>query len=253
MALSDNLISYWSLEAASGTRVDAVVASANDLTDNNTVTGNPGKVANAAQFTAANSEYLSRADNASLSTGDIDFTVACWVYLDTNVNATLITKYNVQTNQDEYLLFYNQNDHSPNNRFSFVVTATGAPAANKVVDATSFGAPSLSTWYFIAAWHDSVGNTINICVNDGTVNSTATTAGVFDGTAPFQIGALIGGAGTNVYYMNGRIDEAGFWKRVLTSAEITQLYNSGNGMSYADITAGGAALGTMRGGKFWGP
>ena len=37
----------------------------------------------AAQFTAANSEYLSRADNAALSMGDIDFTIETWVYMDT--------------------------------------------------------------------------------------------------------------------------------------------------------------------------
>ena len=36
----------------------------------------------AGQFTAANSEYLSHAHNSDLSTGDIDFTFAVWVYAD---------------------------------------------------------------------------------------------------------------------------------------------------------------------------
>ena len=67
--LPTNLIAYWKLDEASGTRNDS--KGANHLTDNNTVTQAVGKVGNAAQFTLANSEYLSIADNADLSAGDI--------------------------------------------------------------------------------------------------------------------------------------------------------------------------------------
>jgi len=35
----------------------------------------------------------------------------------------------------------------------------------------------------------------------------------------------------------GSIDECGFWSRALTQSEITTLYNSGNGLSYAQIIA----------------
>jgi len=80
MALTDNLISFWGLEETSGTRVDA--HGTNNLTDNNTVTSATGKVGTAGQFTNANSEYLSITDNASLSTGDIDFSAQAWVYFD---------------------------------------------------------------------------------------------------------------------------------------------------------------------------
>ena len=74
--LTTSLIAHWNLDEASGTRVDA--KGGNDLTDNNTVTQATGIVSNAGQFTAANSEYLSIADNAALSTGDIDFTIPLW-------------------------------------------------------------------------------------------------------------------------------------------------------------------------------
>src|SRR5574341_2164717 len=81
MAVKGNLISFWELEEASGTRLDAT-ASDNDLTDNNTVTQATGKVGNAAQFTRANTEYLSIAHNTSIACGDIDQTRCAWVYLD---------------------------------------------------------------------------------------------------------------------------------------------------------------------------
>ena len=64
--------------SAAVTRKDSS-GNGNDLTDNATVTSTQGKIGKAAQFTAANSEYLSIAENASLSPGDIDFTFSGWV------------------------------------------------------------------------------------------------------------------------------------------------------------------------------
>ena len=72
-----NLEAWWKLDEESGTRDDA--HGSNDLSDNNTVGFTAGKYSNAASFILANSEYLSIGDNNSLSTGDIDFTLGCWV------------------------------------------------------------------------------------------------------------------------------------------------------------------------------
>ena len=80
--------------------------------------------------------------------------------------------------------------------------------------------------YFVVGWHDSVNNTLNIQVNNGTVNSLAWTAGVLNGSADFAIGAR---RDTAPLYFDGRIDAVGLWKRVLTSGERTSLYNSGTG------------------------
>src|SRR3972149_4825629 len=77
--IKTSLISFWELEEASGTRTDS--HGANNLTDNNTVTQAVGKVGNAAQFTAANSEWLDRANEAGLQPG-VDFTFTFWLYLD---------------------------------------------------------------------------------------------------------------------------------------------------------------------------
>ena len=79
-ALLTDLAAYWQLDEASGGRADSI--GGNDLTDTNTVTQAAGKIDTAAHFTAANNESLSIADNAALSMGDDDFTLAAWVYLD---------------------------------------------------------------------------------------------------------------------------------------------------------------------------
>jgi len=42
----------------------------------------------------------------------------------------------------------------------------------------------------------------------------------------------IGARNSATQYTNGIIDEVGIWDRVLTSTEITELYNSGVGKQY---------------------
>jgi hypothetical protein len=203
----------------------------NTLTDNNTVTQNPGKINNAAQFTADNSEYLSHIDNAALSTGDIDYSIAAWVYLDSKPVADmhLVDKSSIGGNFEYRLAYIKAAD-----RFRFYVSGDGT--ASTSITANSLGVPSLSTWYFIMAWHNSVANTINIQINNGIVDSASYASGSFDGTSQFRIGR-----GLTSNYLDGRIDEVGFWKRVLTAAEITALYNSGNGFTYPFIFSGSLA------------
>lgn len=111
-------------------------------------------------------------------------------------------------------------------RAFFSVSSSGR-IDNGYVRGTSFGALSTSNWYNVVAWHDT-GDTIGI-----SVNLSATTAsyssGVRSGSAPFVVGAV-----SNGFYgfFNGRIDETGFWKKVLTASERSDLYNSGNANSY---------------------
>ena len=228
MSLNDNLVAFWKLGEASGNRADSI--GSNTLVDNNTVTQADGKVGKAAQFTRANAEYFSVADNTDLSTGDVDFTVSVWIYIDALPGGgaaflEIINKYHSVTNQREWLIDWSE----AANLLSFAVSPDGSTSgtANQVF-ATSFGVPPVATWIFIVAWHDSVNNTINIQVNDGPIESEVYTLGVFDGTADFNIGSLNQNASG---YFDGRIDSAGVWKgRVLTFLERSQLYNGGAGI-----------------------
>ena len=77
------------------------------------------------------------------------------------------------------------------------------------------GAPVIGTWYFIVGWHDSVANTVNIQVNNGAVDSVATGGALqAAGTAELRIG---GRDDIAPFHLDGRVDEVGFWKRVLTA------------------------------------
>ena len=223
-ALHTSLISYWKMDEVSGNRADSVIATANTLTDNNTVTSNPGKISLAGQFTRANSEYLSIADNASLSTGDIDFTVALWVYIDSKPGDMHVfgraSSY-ASFALIEYLVYY----RASNDRFRFAPSngSTSVPA-----DANNLGSPSTATWYFIVAWRDKTAGTVNIQVNNGTIDSASWSYTQVDLLVPTYVGGVLAAAP----FFNGRIDEAAFWKRILTASERTALYNAGAGYTW---------------------
>jgi hypothetical protein len=220
--LNTDLIAYWKLDEASGTRADSeTTGTAQDLTDNNTVTSTTGKIGNAAQFVTANSEYLSRTDSADMSVGDIGFTIAAWVYLDTLVGTGDARHVASKSggSSDEYWI--SAAETGGVNKFFFVVNTAGG--AKVVSHNTTLSA---TTWYFVVAWHDPDANTVNITFNTETPAS-ATTSGSAptDSNGQFQLGRYGGGSA----YWNGRIDEVGFWKKVLTSDERTELYNAGSG------------------------
>lgn len=234
MALTDDLIAFWELEEASGTRNDA--HGSNHLTDNNTVLSAAGLVGTAGDFETSATEYLSLSDNAALSLGsDQAFTFAVWVNAESfGANRTILAKDTGGGSTREYAMYYQ------NGGTLFWFAIWDGSGTFRAVSASTHGAPSTATWYLIIGWHDPVGNVVGISVNDVS-NTTAHTTGTRDTTAEFRIGS---GSGSPNW--DGLIDQVGFWKRVLTSDERTALYNSGAGLSYAALSGGGGATSILR-------
>lgn len=217
--LLTGLQAWWCLNEESGTRYDA--HGSNDLTDNNTVLYNTGVVSNAADFENDNAEYLSMADNADVSMGDISMTIASWVRLE----SLTVRRYLIAKNHD----YYTRYDASTN-RFVFKVSADGTNYTT--VSANNYGSVPTDTWAFILSWHDPDTDKIFISVNDGSVNEVSHAGGIYNGSYAFSLGWRIGQAGC---YMDGLMDSVALWKRTLTAAERTWLYNSGNGRAYSEL------------------
>ena len=178
----------------------------------------------AGQFTRANTEYLSIADNAALSTGDIDFTCTAMIKADSIGNVmTAIGKY--ESPVREWAIVFQTSD----NRFHFGISSTGSDSQE--ISATT-PTPAAGTWYFVAVWFDGATNTQYIQINDGTIYSAVVTPPV-DRAGAFSIGSA-GGTSTP---WDGAIACVGFWKRVLTAAERTILYNGGFGTLYEQVSA----------------
>lgn len=183
----------------------------------------------AAQFTAANSEYLSIADNARLSMGDINCEFISWVYADTLPAAGnqmgLLGKW--AAGDLEYVILIDNTGGTI--RFQFLVRDT-ANTATTTVTATTFGTPSTATWYMIDVYHDATNNLIGISVNNGVADTAATSGGVRDGGAAFELGRHTAGN-----YFNGRLDSVAVWKKLLSTADKAWIYNGGVGIHFALI------------------
>lgn len=220
MALTDNLSGYWKLNETSGTRADS--HGTNHLTDVNTVGSAPGKIYGAGQFVAASTEYLTIVNPPTLALGASNLTITAWVYIDGGGSATIASKWRPGSAQYEYYLYYS------GSTFNWNVYTPDLP----VTIQSTFGTPALGTWYFLTAQFTLATLTGSLKVNNGTAVTEAGTGTPPSTTAPFRIGA----DGDGGQPWNGRIDEVGVWKRVLSAPEIQQVYNYGNGLTYPFTT-----------------
>jgi hypothetical protein len=215
------LVSWWSLNQADGTRTDSHTFG-NHLTDNNTVTSATGLQGNAASFAKASQESLSIPDNAALSTGNIDYTLAGWVYLSSkSTTMTIASKYGATWPASlEYTLVW----HQTYDRFVFIV---GDGTNTNWVHANAFGSPATGQWYFVAAWHNATTHEIGISVNN-VLNTASTTIIPGDNGVDFRIGA----GGPSGEYWDGRIDEVAFTSAVCARRS-ARLYSNNGGRTYA--------------------
>jgi hypothetical protein len=69
-------------------------------------------------------------------------------------------------------------------------------------------------------------------IDDGTPITSAHTTGF---NSPTGTDFKLHQYGAGAFSPNVRLDEVAHWGRVLTGSEITELNNSGSGMTYADL------------------
>ncbi len=220
-----SLSAWWALDEISGTRADST--GVNTLTESGMVGYAGGKLGNAASFSG--SEYLYRADNGSLSMGDIQFSICGWIYVGSKAkNFSMVSKWAETTNL-EYSLYYDY----LNDKFYFSVTNNGST----VYSVAENSSPALNTWYFLCGWHDSVANYLYIQKNLGTIYSNAYSLGVFNGVAQTRLGARDTVNGI------GRLDEVAVFKQLLSPDNREYLYNGGTGRQYCEV-AGNCATPT---------
>jgi hypothetical protein len=188
-----------------------------------------GKVGTAADFESGSSQSLRRNDEALISTGDISFTEAVWVNMESKAlsgsNNYIMNKGSGSSNDERSLLYRNS---AAEDRFRFYIANFAVGVA-----ANTFGSPSTGTWYYLQAQHDAAGNKIRIRVNDGAWDEAATggTAPT-DATGNLYLGAY-DNAGTRVLFFDGLINQYAFWKALKSDADLNAIYNSGNGLAFS--------------------
>ena len=91
------------------------------------------------------------------------------------------------------------------------------------------------TWYNIIAYHDADNNFIGININDGALVSDGVNmdTGIRDGSLPISFGSSADGNALGS--VAGIMDEIALHSKVLSTLEVTDLYNSGAGKAYPYI------------------
>lgn len=206
-------VGYWRLdEAGDAIRLDST-ANANDLAESATDTIDQvvGRYTNAGDFESADTEYLSIADNATLSlTGSL--TLEAWIKPESVSAGTynIISKwdganesYRIMQNADEIRLEINASGN-------YVETV----AANLTA----------SSWYHVAGIYNASAATAKLFIN-GALTATTTTGtiptSIGDDAGVFHIGAEDSTGGASGYY-DGVIDEARVYGYERSAVEIVE-------------------------------
>ena len=222
-----SLTGWWDLTEVSGNRANSIALPSGTLTEAcDSVDGvaNPGGAmdGNAASFVAADSEYLSKTSPSGLG-GTGDFTMAVWFKYTANPAADAVI-FGSADGVGSYIA------HQSGYVKGFVYDAGDESYVN-TGEALDVGDRS---WHLALLQYTSADTTVSFSLDNGAFTTTELSIGprgVINGTL------FAGGTGAAGSYLDGLIDEASIWNRVLTADEITELYNSGVGTTYADITA----------------
>ena len=233
MALTDNLVAYYKLDESSGNAADSS-GGGFTLTNTNTVAYSAGKINNAADGGASNTNKSLQVSNNLGFTDTTDGTWSQWVNVTT------------APTENQQLCFTHHYIDAGKGRFWMygmfggvfkirLYQDSSSPAVLDVAQTLTTG-----TWYHIVVTYLNSSNLTTVYVNGssiGTVNfgtRNAQTGNFFcilnfnGGTLPFK----------------GLVDEVGVWTRVLSGTEITSLYNGGAGLQYPFSTS---AIKTLNG------
>lgn len=213
MALTDNLVAYWSLDESSGTLADST-GNGHGLT----TTGSPtysvsGKVNTGVQFASASSQYATGDVSAAFDLAT-NYTVSCWI------KRTSTGAFHGLVSKDTHLAGWTFYIHS-NNTLHMVHQGKADVGAATALSSTG-------VWYHAAVTNNAGAVTFYVNgVSDGTGTLSTITAA---SSEPVRIACNKDSA--LQLYLNGTLDEIGYWSRALTGAEIASLYNGGAGLAY---------------------
>ncbi len=217
--LLDGLVAYWKLDEAEGeVRLDS---SGNELhlTDNNAVGQSVGVIGSAADCAYNGADRWLDHEDHPLLRFDTDFTMSMWVFrMESFFGGDFILNktgalYLYAHIDAEFRLVLDLIDDSPALLTSIVSDA--------IIEENE--------WFHVVLYRS--GSTFGLIVNGGPPKTANIGGAVLSPNGVFRIGAMEAG-----YPFTGLIDEVGKWNRVLTSAEIAELYNSRAGLAFQEFS-----------------
>jgi len=235
--IKEGLISWWSMNETSGTRADS--HGSNDLTPINTPGYESGKVSNALDLTTVNSEYLECVSPTGTVGTSSDFTFGAWLKRDgaggDEAILSLTNNYGENNADIDFCIWYDDD------MWYAAITATPTSGITEAYWIDNTVSPRIDSeakdgvWEFCVFVYDSAdaqaGNpALELFVNNESRGKVSCETDPQNNHDRISFGRF-----RSWSYGNGSIDEAFYYNRKLTTDEISTLYNSGSGVSYADL------------------
>jgi len=212
MAIIDNLISYWKLDETSGTVLDA--HGSNNGTNHGATPNVSGKINTAYSFDGSD-DYIELSEIPF--TGSGNFSIFAWIKTSDSGNRITIINFGttgISYNQELYL--YKGTD----DKLHFDLRNVPGPISAETINDNS--------WHHVGVTN--TGGTIQLWV-DGSPSGSSMSMSPNITSGDQSIGVAEATSYPSAYW-SGEIDEVGIWTRALSSDEITELYNNGNGLAY---------------------
>lgn len=202
MALTTNLVSYYKLDSNSN---DSVAS--NNWTDTS-ITYSSWKISNCAVFNGTTSKIIW--SWTWFPTWSSDRTVSLWANL-TSTATSRIFQWGSDFNNQLFCLYNNVGN----------IVFTDYWTSSTTLTTPSTGVWNLYTFTFTGTtWSLYLnGNSTPVWTWTKSINTTGTNFAFWSSYIWWD-------------YFDGKIDEVWVWSRVLSTSEISQLYNSWNGLSY---------------------
>ncbi len=156
------------------------------------------------------------------------YTVSAWAKVEggSGWRSVITSRSEFGSNDKGYIIYAGDND-----TWQFWTgTGSGGGAWHQINSGVSVY-PGGNGWAFLTATYD--GTTMKFYVNGVQKGGNLDASAHKNTTEPMRIGAGTTEATVPKYYFNGKIDEVAIWNEALGSAEITALYNSGDGLDAA--------------------
>ena len=219
----NNTIAYWNCDDSSGDLIDNVEGRLN-MSKINIPLSVPGIINNATEGNGSN----------AWETGGL--TVPDYYNL-TETNWSINIWFN-KTRTGDYYMLWGWGDPG---LFLFYTTTGFFRVYFETVDVYSTFTPKINQSYMLTLTSDSTNTSEKKLYVDGVYNESLTIAETFDFQAYLQ-SPLVGdenfailGTATGATGFKGWVDEIGIWNQSLTAAQVSELYNSGDGLPYTDV------------------
>ncbi|MBZ5566204.1 MAG: LamG domain-containing protein [Acidobacteriia bacterium] len=195
----------------------------NDLTDHNSPTYGSGKI-NDAVALSGSSQYQSQEDGAFSFDYDDPFSISLWMKTD---------------DASKYQGLFIKGLSDPRHVWNFFWYGPGglfeAFIGNPTQEAWKDFSYSMDTgWHHVVLTYDGSGSYtgMKLYVDDSEIGGSGT--GSVSGTIVDSQNLKIGTKNVGYQDFDGQLDEIGIWSKVLSSQEIEDLYNGGNGDAFGN-------------------